>query len=85
MSILAGRGLSLDEAISAVRDQAVAEMQASGADTGIWTEVGRRQVMVGVAMRGRGAFTLLVDRDQYDGRALLDWALRAAPVEAAHA
>ena len=62
-------GISLDEAATAVREKAI-EMAAGGA-RGIWTEVGKQSVMVGLCINGAAA-VLLISRTEYDGMRLLE-------------
>lgn len=64
-----------DEACS----RAVEALQASpGASVGVWTRQGRHAVLVGLALRGKGAFAVLVDNDQYSGLRLMEWVMEAA-------
>lgn len=62
-------GLSLEQATEVVRSKAI-EMAAGGA-RGIWTEVGKQNVMVGLCTGGAAA-VLLISRKEYDGMKLLE-------------
>lgn len=62
-------GLSLERATEAVRAKAI-EMAAGGA-RGVWTEVGKQSVMVGLCIDGVAA-VMLISRNEYDGMKLLE-------------
>ena len=65
-------GMSLEEACEAIRAEAEKMLAGSGARLGLWTEVGRKSVLVGVALAGKASCVLSIDRAEYDGMKLLE-------------
>lgn len=66
-------GMSMEQAGQAVMRKAEEVLRRRPTnELGIWTETGRRSVLVGVARRGRASTTLLIPKDEYDGMKLLD-------------
>lgn len=63
-------GLTYEQAIEWVREQAVKALEH--APLGIWTEMGKRSVMIGIARAGGNACVIEVDRAEYDGTKLLE-------------
>lgn len=66
-------GLTLEQAQDAVRRKAVELLADGDNDIALWTETGNRSVLIGVARRGVGSFTMMVPREQYDGLKLMEW------------
>lgn len=72
MSILKP-GMSLEEACDAIRAEAEKLLAVKpGTRLGLWTEVGRKSVLVGVALAGGASCVLSIDRAEYDGMRLLE-------------
>lgn len=64
-------GLNMDQACAAVSAEAERRRAELDTDLHVWTETGRKSVLVGIARRGRPSATMLIPRDEYDGLALL--------------
>lgn len=62
-------GLSAQAAAEAVAAAAARELEP-GKRLGVWTEVGSKTVLVGIAVPG-GMATITIDRAEYDGLKLL--------------
>ena len=65
-------GMSLEEACDAIRFEAEGRLSEPGVKLGVWTEVGQRSVLVGVAIAGKASCVLSIERAKYDGMKLLE-------------
>lgn len=64
------RNLTYEDAVEWVRERA--SECAERAEVGIWTETGRRSVLVGIARRGRCAAVIEIGREEYNGMRLME-------------
>ena len=65
-------GLNMEQATAAVSAEAERRRAELDTDLHVWTETGRKSVLVGIARRGRPAATMLIPKDEYDGLKLLE-------------
>lgn len=66
-------GMSLERAAALVAAKAVEMLgRSESADLGVWTETGKRSVLVGFARRGKAAGVLAIPIEEYDGVKLLE-------------
>ena len=64
--------MTLEQAGVAVMDKAIAAREAVGSELGIWSETGKRNVLLGISRRGKAATTLLIPIEEYDGMKVLE-------------
>ena len=65
-------GMTLEQAGQAVMKKAIEAREASGSEVGIWSEVGRKNVLLGISRRGKASTTLLIPIEEYDGLKVLE-------------